>query len=165
MACDPAQARPHRPRWFGLDAAPYSGAGDAQLARLAAWVVGTPDIDATLQAASRAGLDLGRATAMRRGALEWRISIRDDGCLPECGVVPVVIEWPGGTEAAGTMAETGLRLVEIRLQHPEPVAIDRWLRAIDARQLVTLPDIPATRALLQARFSTRHEDALILSSA
>ena len=112
------------PRWFGMDwpdqrqraeAGPY----------LATFVARTNDINRA--AAVLTGL--GAVRDMQRGALEWKITIRDDGALLEGGTVPTVIQWPDGVHPTQKMPESGCRLVSLEAFHPQPSQLrSMWSR-------------------------------------
>jgi hypothetical protein len=134
IAIDPEAEAPGRPRWFGLD----DPARQQQLAerpRLIAWVAGTHDIESALRAAP---IDLGSPVEMTRGDLAWRIGIRDDGAVPEGGVLPCLIQWPTGPHPSRNMADLGLRLESLRLGHPDPDRIRAALGSIDGAGLAEL---------------------------
>jgi hypothetical protein len=137
LAINPDAPSPDRPRWFGLDD-PDIRAELALAPRIATWVVRTTDIAASLSAARAAGLDLGDPIAMTRGDLAWTIACRDNGSLPEGGVLPVLIEWPEGPHPSQRMADVGLRLIEITLRHPQPEQLTAWCEALDVRHLVRI---------------------------
>ncbi len=151
LAIDPNAPPPGRPRWFGLD----EPALRDELAigpRVAAWVVRTPDIEASLAAARAAGLDLGSPIAMTRGDLSWTIACREDGALLEGGALPVLIQWPEGPHPSTRMSATGLRLVEIVLRHPQPERLSDWCEAIGARHLVTIDPQSAERPMIEVAY-------------
>lgn len=151
LAIDPDGIRPGRPRWFGLDVL-FAQQDVVVAPRLAAWVVGTSDIEASLAAGRDAGLDLGRPVEMSRGNLHWRISIRDDGKLPERGTLPILIEWPEGPHPSHQMRDIGLTLDSITLRHPEPGGLMRWLDCLGAGQLVTVDPQGSPAAGIEAVF-------------
>jgi hypothetical protein len=147
IAIDPEAPDPERPRWFALDD-PVQRRRIAERPRLIAWVAGTRDLDGALAGAPT---DLGRAIVARRGALSWRIAIRDDGSLPESGALPVLIEWPEGPHPAEKMTDLGIRLADFSLSHPDCGPCTALLERIGAAHLVTLAPAPA--AALCARFT------------
>jgi len=156
IAIDPAATPPARPRWFALDD-PAVRDRLERGPRLIAWVAGTADVAASLAQASDAGADLGRAVEMTRGDLLWRISIRDDGALPEGGTLPLLIQWPAGPHPAGRMTGLGLRLETLELRHPEPARLEAVLGAIGAGHLATTvrADRPSLRAVLRSADGAR----------
>lgn len=112
IAIDPAAPAPARPRWFDLDRLPPDRAPF-----LGCWVARTTDIHASLAAASE---PLGLAEPMTRGALEWLISIPEDGSLPLGGAAPELIQWHTAGHPAAGMQDRGCRLTALQLLHPEP---------------------------------------------
>ena len=94
IAIDPSLPAPDRVRWFDLDDA-------AMQRRLAAapqlvhWVARVDDIAAAHAAMLADGFDCGRIIDAERGALRWRITVRDDGRRPQDGVAPALIQWLG----------------------------------------------------------------------
>jgi hypothetical protein len=150
IAIDPAASAPGRPRWFALDD-PAQQARLRERPRPIAWVASTPDMDAAL-AASPA--DLGRPADMTRGELRWRISVRDDGALPEAGTLPVLIEWPAGMHPASGMADAGVRLQHLRLAHPVSERLAAELSALGAAHLVSLVSA-ADAPLIELELCTR----------
>lgn len=119
IAINPDAARPTRPRWFGLD----SLAPEARPC-LAGWVARTDDIQ---QSASIASEVLGQVESMSRGALEWLISIPEDGSLPLSGVAPSLIQWQTTPHPASKMQDMGCELVALELRYPEPQRVEKLL--------------------------------------
>lgn len=68
IAPDPSVPAPSHPRWFGLDHPPQGPV-------VGNWIVRVPDLDAALADAPPAA---GRAVALSRGDLNWRIAVPDD---------------------------------------------------------------------------------------
>lgn len=147
IAIDPSAAPPARARWFGLDAR----AADAEPG-LACWVARTPDIRQSLAQAPEA---LGSAEPMSRGALEWLISIPEDGSLPLDGVAPVLIEWRSPGHPAAGLQDQGCRLVGLELRHPEPDRVGALLRRLGVEEPgVALTVVAAPRPALVAHIDT-----------
>jgi hypothetical protein len=134
IAIDPEAPSPRRPRWYALDDLRQQ-ARLAERPRPIVWIASTRDIAATLAASP---VDLGRATPASRGDLTWQISGRDDGILPENGLLPGLIEWSTGVSPMARMADLGVKLTELRLVAPDPAALGRSLDALGAAHLVTL---------------------------
>lgn len=130
IAVNPGAPRPSRPRWFELDRL----ASDAH-PRLACWVARTDDIRAALQACST---PLGAAEPMSRGALEWLISIPEDGHLPLGGAAPALIQWHTAAHPASGLRDMGCALVAMELLHPKPQA----LRSVLGELQVAEPGVP-----------------------
>lgn len=147
IAADPDAPAPGRPRWYALDDA-RQAAELRQAPRPIAWVVGVTDIDAALSAARAAGMDLGRALEVTRGDLRWRLSVRDDGAMPEGATLPALIQWPKGPHPAGRMGDVGLRHQGLRLRHPEPDRLTSWLRALGVDHLARVEAATDGRAAI-----------------
>ncbi len=115
-----------RKRWFSLDE-------DRTKERLAqspqplTWVVAVDDI---FDAVSKCGYDAGKITAMTRGDLEWMLTIPEDGTLVEDGLLPGLIQWPGGRNPANKLPESGTRLQRLILQCPQPDAIGQSIEQL-----------------------------------
>ena len=108
-----------RKRWFSLDE-DRTKKRLAQSPRPLTWVVAVDDIyDAT----SKCGYDAGKITTMTRGDLEWMLTIAENGTLVEDGLLPGLIQWPGGRNPANKLPESGTRLQRLILQHPQPDVI------------------------------------------
>lgn len=144
IAIEPGAPTPARARWFGLDD-PRQQARLKERPRLLTWVCGTSDIVTALRGAP----ELGSAVEMIRGDLLWRISIRDDGALPEGGTLPQLIEWSAASPAA-RIPDLGVRLKQLTLRHPQPEVLARKLDGMGASQLASVeaasagPEIVAT---------------------
>lgn len=128
IAVNPKAAGPARPRWFGLD----SVTQDA-MPCLRTWVARCADIGSSLAAA---GEDLGTITEMHRGALQWLITIPDDGNPPIGGVAPALIEWTTGPHPASRLRDHCLRLECLELLHPQPHRVMALLEAIGMDAMV-----------------------------
>lgn len=141
IAPDPSQPAPDAPRPFGLDDA-------AIRQRLAAgplpvhWLVRSDALDADLAALR---YDPGTARAMTRGALRWRITLRDDRAMPGDGLLPTVIAWdvPPDAHPAARLPPAGVRLAGVRVAGPPPVLAMR--PAVNAAVSIdwTAADTPA----------------------
>lgn len=143
IAIDPeAEALPE-PRWFGLD-------GDAREPGLVTWVARCRDLDGCV---TQARHDPGPIRTMRRGELQWRIAFPRDGCLPEGGLLPPLIEWPAeARHPASTLNDDGLELLALEGHHPEPARLHNLLEPIGLDTVVQISTGRATR--LRARIRT-----------
>tara|TARA_E500000318_G_scaffold86547_1_gene83255 strand:+ start:4055 stop:4735 length:681 start_codon:yes stop_codon:yes gene_type:complete len=157
IAIDPEQADPGRARWYRMDD-PAVHEMTKTAPRPLSWIVATDDLDAVLGVARDLGLDLGEAVQVSRGDLTWRITVRDDGDLPEGGTLPVFIQWPDGPHPATRMPDLGLTISKLILRHPEPDRLDRLLSALGVRDMVELED---GRAGIAAEIS-RSDGAAVL---
>lgn len=159
IAINPATGPISRPRWFGMDdpeqkrkvqAGPY----------LATFVARTSDIDACATTLP----EIGTVHDMRRGALHWRISIREDGALLHDGTVPAFIQWPPEGHPVPAMPDSGCALLDLEIRHPQPLLIDDiWRRGglhMDNRLKISATTAMASPALA-ARISTPHGIAVL----
>ena len=134
IAVNPEAAAPSRPRWFSLD-------DEVTMNRLAerpralCWVVSVPDLD---QLVRNSPVPLGRITEMSRGTLNWRLTITDDGMLPQSGLVPVFIEWPDGINPSHSQQDKNVRLETILLSTPQPDTLQQTLTALGCEHLATI---------------------------
>jgi len=126
IAIDPQGQAPARPRWFDLDE-PRMRASLAEGPRLIHWAARTDDIE-TAQA--RCPIDQGVAHPMTRGDLNWRITIPDDGHLPGAGLIPTLIQWSGATHPSDRLPDSGIRIVTLAGEHPDPAPIRAALVAL-----------------------------------
>jgi Glyoxalase-like domain len=130
IAANPAAARPPRPRWFGLDRLTPTSAP-----RLAAWVGRTADIQTSCSAS---GEDLGSILSMRRGDLEWRITVPDDGEFVLGGIVPMLIEWKTSAHPASCLPDSGCVLLRLEGITQDEKLAAAALDSIRAANLLTL---------------------------
>jgi hypothetical protein len=147
IAIDAGGNAPRRPRWFDLDE-PRMRARLAESPALIHWVVRTGDIR---NAANASTVDLGTITTMRRGDFEWRITVTDDGHLPERGLVPTLIEWPDRRHPADALPDVGVRLVTLAGEHPEPAPVRRAVSALGLSETlkITYGRAPRLAAMLR----------------
>ena len=123
IAIDHGAAQKHgdisRKRWFSLDE-DRTKQRLAESPRPLTWVVAVDDI---YDAVSKCGYDAGKVTKMTRDDLEWLLTIAEDGTLVEDGILPGLIQWPGGRNPANKLPESGTRLNRLILQHHQPERI------------------------------------------
>lgn len=137
IAINPSAVAPGRSRWFALDTlTPQS------VPTLSTWVVRTTDIRSTLTASPE---DLGKVEPMSRGALDWLITIPEDGSLPLAGLAPVLIEWSAAGHPAARLTDHHLRLTKLELFSPHPERIERLLLALEIEAPVLVRRGPAAR--------------------
>lgn len=145
IAPDPGQPTPDRPRPFGLDD-PAVAERISRRPRLLAYVVRTDDIAAAREAL---GLPPGRAFDMRRGSLQWKISLPVQG---QPVGTPILIDWGDTPNPSSTLPDRGLRLVGFRIGVPAatakllaPLAADPRIRIepADEFELHASVDAPA----------------------
>ncbi|MEO8543260.1 MAG: VOC family protein [Burkholderiaceae bacterium] len=123
IAVNPAAPAPERARWFGLDTLEPNAPP-----RLRTWIARTDNIAAAL---ADAGEILGGVTPMTRGALQWLITIPEDGKPPLGGCAPALIQWMGHQpHPAAGLPDHGLRLRGLELFHPRPYRVMALLQAM-----------------------------------
>jgi hypothetical protein len=112
------------------------------------WVAQTADIDAD---AARSPVGLGTITAMHRGDFAWRITVPDDGHLPQRGLVPTLIQWSGERHPADALKDIGMRLVALAGEHPDPAPVRTALAALGLSETlnVTYGRSPRLAAMLR----------------
>ena len=66
------------------------------------------------------------------------MTVADDGLLAENGVLPILIEWPGGRNPAHRMADSPVRLSRVALTHPDQAMIANCLDRLGAGNAVVL---------------------------
>lgn len=125
IAIDPQTTAPDNPRWFGLDTL----APDSRPA-LRCWVAKTNDIQAALHATTE---PLGNIEPMRRGDLEWHITIPANGLQPLVGMAPALIAWKTTTHPVTLLPDQRLELVQLVLHHPHPERVTALLQSLRFR--------------------------------
>lgn len=147
IAINPAAPPPQRARWFGLD---HLAPGSKP--RLATWVVRTDDIAAATAASA---IPLGTVEEMSRNALQWRITIPEDGQLVMQGVMPSLIQWNSSSHPTDNMADLGCALVKLEGFHPEAEVILENLQLLGLQSHVAMhPPAPGQTPHLLALIQT-----------
>jgi hypothetical protein len=139
---DLTQTRPRHPRWFGLDAVTEP--------RLITWAAKSPDLGERAAAARAAGVLLGEVRSGQRElssgrVLSWRFTypnMRVGG-----GLVPFLIDWGDSPHPAQT-APSGIELLDLRAEHPDPAAIIESLRPLGLELPVVAGGAPVLIATL-----------------
>lgn len=134
IAPNPSAPSPSRPRWFALDRL-----GPRSAPALSAWVLRSSDIHADAAAASEA---LGPVEPMRRGALDWLITIPEDGSVPLGGVGPALIEWQTEKHPASSLDDKGMALAKLEIFHPRPDRVERLLSSLVMEAPVSIGSSP-----------------------
>jgi Glyoxalase-like domain len=122
IAPNPAAPQPLRPRWFALDSLTTQSPPS-----LSTWVVRTSNIHAAVDVASE---PLGNIEPMRRGALDWLITIPADGSVPLGGAAPALIEWDTDVHPAAKLEDKGISLAKLEIIHPNPDRVSRLLSSL-----------------------------------
>jgi hypothetical protein len=134
IAPDPDQPDPPHPRPFGLDEPGLHTALDAG-PRLIAWVAHTPVLEAV---ATRLGASqAGEVRPWKRGRLSWRMAMPPGGQAMG-GLIPALIQWDDGKGAAPKLPDSGLRLLALEAEHPDPDSLRSALLARGLEDAVRL---------------------------
>ena len=136
IAIDPEAPDPGRTRWFTLDDQKTRNHIAAR-PRALCWVVNTPDLDAVVAASP---IDLGEIVHFQRGDRTWRLTVPQDGSLPEGGLVPAFIEWSPGPHPSTGQQDIGLRLTSIRLTHPDPDMLRQVFETLGVAHLAEISE-------------------------
>lgn len=131
IAIDPDASPPDRPRWYALDD-PSMQSRIAARPSFITWVVRSDDISAAAEASA---VPPGPVIEGRRGDLVWQITVPEDGSLPEGGLFPTIIEWPGELNVHGpapNMAELDCSLRKLTVRCEQPSHMKDALRTIGA---------------------------------
>jgi hypothetical protein len=126
-------------RWFDMDD-PALQAAVAKEPRLVHFVAQTDDIQAGRTALKALGIDRGPAVEAsrhtRKGRLEWKITVRDDGQRLFNGALPSLIQWgksgavePLRLHPRNTLPRSGVSLQSVVVTSPTP---DKLQAAYDA---------------------------------
>jgi hypothetical protein len=140
IAVDPSAPPPGHPRWFSLDG--FSGPP-----RLVTWVARTDDLDTALAAAPDGG---GTPVALSRGPYSWCFGVTADGRQPFDLCHPALISWQGDRHPADDLPDAGVKLVSLRVEHPDAVALRAALAGCEDPRL----DIRTGGARVAALIST-----------
>ena len=137
ISIDPDAPAPPDPRWFDLDG--FSGAP-----RLHNWIVRCDDMSAALPQLPEGA---GREVALARGDLRWKMAVPETGKLPFDEMCPALIEWQGRHPAA-SLPQSGARLKELILSHPDAESLSAQIQPLlaDARVRFEQADVSQIRA-------------------
>lgn len=127
-------------RWFDMDN-PVLQAAVAQAPRLVHFVASTADVQATCAALNAQGIDRGPALEAsrhsRKGLLQWRITVREDGQRLFNGVLPTLIQWGKSGDAEPlrlhprhSLPRSGVTLQSLAVTHPDASALRAAYAAI-----------------------------------
>jgi hypothetical protein len=147
IAIDAAATAPKRSRWMDLDE-PRMRARLAEGPALIHWAVSTRDIDSDV---ARSSIDLGEILPMQRGDFRWRMTVPEDGHLPGRGLVPALIEWSDARHPTGALPESGVQLITLAGEHPEPAPVRDALAGLGLSEMlkVTYGRTPRLAAMLR----------------
>jgi len=116
-------------RWFDMDDVQLQAAVAVQ-PRLVHFVANTDAVQTACAALQALGVDRGPVVAAsrhsRRGLLQWRITVREDGRRLFNGALPSLIEWGAAGDAdplrlhpRNSLPRSGVSLQGITVTHPE----------------------------------------------
>jgi Glyoxalase-like domain len=127
-------------RWFDMDDAALQAAVATE-PRLVHFVANTDDIQAGRAALKAIGIDRGAAVEAsrptRKGRLEWKITVRDDGKRLFNGALPSLIQWgkanaeePLRLHPRNTLPRSGVSLQSVAVSSPTPEKLQAAYDAI-----------------------------------
>jgi hypothetical protein len=134
IAVNPRARKPEGPRWFELDTLAMQEKLRRR-PRLITWAIRTDRIE---ELSRMSTYPLGNITPMNRGELYWRLTLTEDGHLPEKGLVPFLIQWDRTIHPASLMQESGCGLVKLYGYHPQPESITPILESIGVEDLIEM---------------------------
>lgn len=144
IAADPSAPRPQWPRWFDLDN--FQGK-----TRLTNWITRSKSINADLL---RCPAGTGIPVDLQRGDYRWQMAVPTDGKLPFDGGFPALIQWHGTLHPAHALPESGLRLRQLEIAHPEAPALRAALAGLFSDPRIVIVEGPAKA--MRATFTTPH---------
>lgn len=136
IAIDPEAPDPGRVRWFSFDD-PATRARLAERPRALCWVVNTDDLDGAIAVSP---VDLGEVVPFQRGDRSWRLTVPDDGHLPESGLLPAFIEWSPGPHPSTGQQDLGVRLNKVLVSTPEPARIRALFETLQIAHLAEIAE-------------------------
>jgi hypothetical protein len=137
IAINQRAPKPEHPRWFELDTHAMQEKL-RQKPRLITWAIRTDRIEELSQ---RSTYPLGNVRPMNRGDLYWRLTLTEDGHLPERGLVPFLIQWDKTPHPASLMQESGCGLVKLYGYHAQAGAITDILKSVGAEDLIEMKQL------------------------
>ncbi len=140
---DSSQPTPAAPRWFGIDSL------DAP--RLVTWAAHGASLETFQASAASDGVAVGELTAGSRERPDG-VTLRWTNTSPRAmladGLAPFFIDWESSPHPAASAA-SGLTIVELRAEHPDPGYVTRTLVALGIDLRVDHADVPALVAILR----------------
>ena len=140
---DPSLGTPARPRPFGIDrlTAP----------KLVTWAAKASGLEAWVKKARENGLPVGNIATGQRlrpdgTLLAWQLT--DLYVLIEGGIIPFLIDW-GDSQHPAKAATPGIRLLDLRAEHPQPEAVKNMLQLLDIEMQVDAGEGPSLVATLE----------------
>ena len=138
-------------RWFDMDEPALRERVAQQGPRLIHWVASVRDVSSAAAAWRMLGIDRGAPlTASRQteeGLLQWQITVRADGQRLLDGTLPTLIQW-GQVHPTDTMADSGVSLHALQLQHPQAELLQAALQGIGLQHVAVRPGPAELAAVL-----------------
>lgn len=134
LTIDPDAPDPGRARWFSLDD-PATQKRLKQHPRALCWVVNTSDLDAVIASSP---IDLGEVVNFQRGDRTWRLTVPQDGHLPEDGLLPAFIEWSPGPHPSTAQQNLGVKLSKVMVQTPDPQRMEELFELLTISHLAEI---------------------------
>lgn len=142
IAPDPNQPAPATPRPYGVEGVTHGG--------LVGWAIAVDDIEHARANALSLGFDPGPIIEGRREdaagrLLHWRVTAN----AQIGGVIPFLISW-GATPHPAVAAPSGLSLISVWVEHPQPTEVERALAALEVDVDVRRGHRPALVARIES---------------
>jgi len=139
---DPEQPTPREARPFGID--------ELKQSKIVTWAANSESLEQLRSAAEQSGVLLGVVGSGSRKRpdgvlLTWRYT--SPRTTVENGIVPFFIDWGSSPHPAETAAK-GLRLVELRAEHPDANRVEQILKQLGLDLLVKNADKPGLVAVI-----------------
>jgi len=138
---DPLQPET-RPVWFDID--------QLTAPKLITWAVRIDELETFVKEVSpKANVGLVRSGSRKTPdgtTLSWQLT--EPQLVQGVGVIPFLIEWNSQQHPAGS-AITGPRLVQLRIEHPEPESIRKQLHALQLEIAIEQRSSPALVAIFE----------------
>jgi len=135
IAPDPLQPET-RPVWFGID--------QLTAPKLITWAVRIDNLEAFVKEISPnakvGAVRFGSRKTPAGTTLSWRLT--EPQLVQGAGVIPFLIEWNSRQHPAGS-AITGPRLVQLRIEHPDPELIRKQLNSLRLEVAIEQGSSPA----------------------
>src|SRR5689334_21489805 len=135
-----------RPVWFDID--------QLTAPKLITWAVRVDELDELVSGASAqlGAVRSGSRKTPEGTTLSWQLT--EPQLVQGVGVVPFLIEWNSRQHPAQS-AITGPRLVQLRIEHPEPELIRKQLNALQLEVAIERGSSPALVAIFEGGIELR----------
>ena len=141
IAPDPLQPET-RPVWFGID--------QLTAPKLITWAVRIDDLEAFVKEispnANVGAVRSGSRKTPQGATLSWRLT--EPQLVQGVGLIPFLIEWDSRQHPAAS-AIAGPRLIQLRIEHPEPELIRKQLNSLHLEVAIEHGSSPALVAIFE----------------